>query len=196
MALGVTRLRNALKKTLRKAKASAVGDGNATTVRFVKRGQSVRRDLDFDGTVQIDGSVEGRVRGDRVLVTAHATVDGPVQGKTVRIDGTVNGPIDGDTIILAPTACVKGNVNYKSLTIVSGASVFGLCRDQRQSAVAPFGRRDTDTAEPIPFHRIKKSPMPKRLAAARPANLPSAPERTPSMKDVWRALHRAQTARH
>ena len=157
---------------------------------IITREQAVCGDVCFDGTVQIDGSVDGDVQANRVLVTAHAVLNGMVTGKTVRIDGTVNGPIDGGTVILAPTAYVKGNIDYDMLNIVSGASVHGLCRDKRDAR--PALKTSPSDAIPIPFNLVKSFPRqshaPKLTTKAPPRvaePAPSGGERRESMMDVW-----------
>ncbi|MCG8543587.1 MAG: polymer-forming cytoskeletal protein [Alphaproteobacteria bacterium] len=147
--------------------------------------------VSYEGTVQVDGLIEGDVTASRIVVTADATVNGTVKGKTVRVDGTINGPIDGGTVILAPTACVKGNIDYDMLNIVSGASVFGLCRDKREAR--PTARMSPADADPIPFNLVKNFPRHSRAlppngyttprAAIEPG--PHKSGRPESMMDVW-----------
>lgn len=189
-------LRDKFKRVTKTPETVPTANPGNVNVLVITREQAVTGNVTFDGTAQIDGSVEGNVQAERVVVTAHAVVNGTVTGKTVRVDGTVNGPIKGETIILAPTACVKGNIDYESLSIVSGASVFGLCRDKRESRSAT--EKSSADAVPIPFNLIKRSPLrptmveSKRPATPAPAPLPAHPARPASgtMMDVWEAYER------
>ena len=160
-------------------------------VLIVTREQAMAGNVSYEGTVQVDGLIEGDVTARRIVVTADATVNGTVKGKTVRVDGTVNGPIDGGTVILAPTACVKGNIDYDMLNIVSGASVFGLCRDKREAR--PAARLCPTDSDPIPFNLVKNFPRHSRAlpphgpTARRPVAEPGPRKasRPESMMDVW-----------
>ena len=191
-------LMNKLKRETRQPSAPEPKSTTTSNVLIVTRDQAMAGNVFFDGTVQVDGLIEGDITANRIVVTADATVDGTVKGKTVRIDGTVNGPIDGGTVILAPTACVKGNIDYEMLNIISGASVFGLCRDKRETRLT--ARTSPADAEPIPFHLIKSFPRQTRTLP-RPEIAPRRPaidtglrknERPESMMDVWESYKQSE----
>jgi cytoskeletal protein CcmA (bactofilin family) len=183
-----------LRKQLRKSlgfqmprKASATSDAS---VLIVGPDQAGIDGVDFDGTVQIDGCVEGDVRCRRLVVTPGGRVDGAVSARTVHLDGTVNGPIDAERVFLGPTAVVKGNVDYDALNVATGASISGMCRDR--SRTHP---RRSDTEMPVcPPPRaldLVWTPCRKALPAMIPPTPTIAGSGAKSMKAVWETCQRA-----
>ena len=78
-------------------------------------------DLKSNGDIQIDGSVEGFVRGGLVIVGERAKVKGTIVAETVQIFGTVSGQVRAATVCLHKTAVVTGDVAHEALTIEAGA---------------------------------------------------------------------------
>lgn len=150
--------------------------------RTIARGEVRTGDLTFDGTVHVEGSVEGDIHARRIIVGAVAVVDGALMARTIHVDGTVNGPLDGARISLGPYARVKGNLTYESLALSNGASVCGVLRD-RSDEESPYDR--DRAAAPLPFSVAR--------AACRRAipPLPDAPTmrmtptRPKTMRAVW-----------
>jgi cytoskeletal protein CcmA (bactofilin family) len=142
----------------------------------------------FDGTVQIDGSVDGDVRCRRLVVTTGGRVDGAIAARTVHLDGTVNGPIDAERVFVGPTAVVKGNIAYDALNVATGASISGICRDRSRTRPR---RCDAETPACLsPFApNLVWAPCRKEL----PAMIPPAPASAgaKSMRAVWETCQRA-----
>jgi cytoskeletal protein CcmA (bactofilin family) len=181
-----------LRKQLRKSlgfqmprKTSATSDAS---VLIVGPDHADSGGIVFDGTVQIDGSVEGDVRCRRLVVTTSGRVDGAIAARTVHLDGAVNGPIDAERIFLGPTAMVKGNIDYDTLNVATGASISGICRDRSRTRPR---RGDTETPACLsPFApNLVWAPCRKEL----PAMIPPAPAGAgaKSMRAVWETCQRA-----
>ncbi len=78
-------------------------------------------DLKCTGDIQIDGAIEGLVKGGLIIIGEGATVDGSIVAETVRIFGTVNGQIRAKTVHLDKTGKVIGDIAHEILTIEAGA---------------------------------------------------------------------------
>ncbi len=78
-------------------------------------------DLKCTGDIQIDGTIEGLVKGGLIIVCERATVDGSIVAETVRIFGTVNGRVRAKTVHLDKTGKVIGDIAHEILTIEAGA---------------------------------------------------------------------------
>jgi cytoskeletal protein CcmA (bactofilin family) len=179
-------LREQLQKSRRLSASSNTPAASDTTVLIIGC-DDIRTDgISFNGTVQVDGRVEGDVRCKRLVVPAQGLVDGAITARTAHIEGTVNGPIDAAKIFLGPTAAVKGNITYESLNITTGASISGFCRDRGCSRIKPFDWALTEGAPPLPFSLAKatcrKSPL--NIAPFPPLRLVGS-RRALSMKAVW-----------
>ncbi len=172
-----------------------MGNQTAASRLAIGTGQFIVGDVSFSGTVQVDGSIEGNVSANRVVVGNGAIVNGAVKGRSVYVDGTVNGAIDCGAISLAATASVKGDITYETMTIASGASIVGLCCDRNRMGEAVSARETSAESQPLPFNKIKKARTAIRLRGVedqRPA--PPTPRKSPqapmTMRAVWDAIQK------
>jgi len=78
-------------------------------------------DLKCTGDIQIDGTIEGLIKGGQVIIGERAKVEGSIVAETVRIFGTVNGRIRAKTVHLDKTGKVIGDIAHETLTIEAGA---------------------------------------------------------------------------
>ena len=84
-------------------------------------------DIETDGTLRIDGRLEGSVRrGGIVILGIGATIQGSVAAREVVVGGTVQGDIRaGDRVELQPTAIVTGDVEAGTVLIQEGGVLRG-----------------------------------------------------------------------
>ena len=80
------------------------------------------------GTLQVDGEIEGDVGGAEVIIGESGNVTGTVAAKRVIVRGRIAGVIRGATVTLQSTAHVEGDIHHMSLTIEQGAEFDGRCR--------------------------------------------------------------------
>ncbi len=78
-------------------------------------------DLKCTGDIQIDGTIEGSVKGGLIIIGEQAKVEGSIEAETVRIFGTVNGRVRAKTVHLYKTGKVIGDIAHEILTIEAGA---------------------------------------------------------------------------
>lgn len=105
-----------------KPKAKAV----APTI--ISTDMRITGNITSEGEVQVDGVVDGDVRGAKVSIGASGHVAGAVSGERVLVRGRVNGQIRAQLVTLTRTAQVKGDVYHDSLSMESGAKLEGHCR--------------------------------------------------------------------
>jgi cytoskeletal protein CcmA (bactofilin family) len=84
--------------------------------------------LESAGDIQIDGKVEGDVRGQTVRIGDGATVKGTIMGALVELAGTIEGKIEAESVALTKTACMSGDIIHRSLRIDTGAHFDGNSR--------------------------------------------------------------------
>lgn len=80
--------------------------------------------------VQIEGQVEGDVRGQTVTIGSNARVKGTVYGETVEVAGTVEGKIEARKVVLNATGHMTGDVIHADIRIESGAFIDGHLRPE------------------------------------------------------------------
>jgi cytoskeletal protein CcmA (bactofilin family) len=80
------------------------------------------------GTLQVDGEVEGDVRGAEVIIGEKGKVTGTVAAERVIVHGTICGVIRGMTVTLQASSRVEGDIHHMSLAIEQGAEFDGRCK--------------------------------------------------------------------
>ena len=80
------------------------------------------------GTLQVDGEIEGDVGGAEVIIGERGKVSGTVAAERVIVRGTISGVIRGATVTLQSSSHVEGDIHHMSLAIEQGAEFDGRCR--------------------------------------------------------------------
>lgn len=112
----------------RKNQAPSVG---AAATSLIARGMTLRGDVQFNGTLHLDGTIEGSIHadmgGDGVLtISETGRVIGRIEVPHASINGGVTGDIDvTERLELAPLARIDGDVQYQVLEMAAGAQVNG-----------------------------------------------------------------------
>lgn len=101
---------------------------NSTSV--ISRALKITGQLESTENIQIDGEIDGDVRGVGVKVGPNAKVKGTVYGESVEIAGTVEGKIEAKKVLLTSSAKMTGDVIHQDITIQSGAYISGHCRPE------------------------------------------------------------------
>jgi cytoskeletal protein CcmA (bactofilin family) len=84
--------------------------------------------LESAGDIQIDGKVEGDVRGQGVRIGGGAVIKGTVTGELVELAGTLEGKIEARQAVLTKTARMSGDIVHHSLQIDEGSYFNGNSR--------------------------------------------------------------------
>jgi cytoskeletal protein CcmA (bactofilin family) len=84
--------------------------------------------LESAGDIQIDGKVDGDIRGQGIRIGNTATIKGTVHGELVELSGTLEGKIEARSVVLTRTARMSGDIVHQSLQIEEGAYFNGNSR--------------------------------------------------------------------
>lgn len=114
---------------------------------IVSEGLHVTGNMISDGDVQIDGTIEGDVRGRSLTVGINGKVIGKVEAEEVLIDGTIMGEIVAKNVRIAKSANVRGDVAQDSLTIESGAEFEGYVRKRENAGSVKPAAANTGGAD-------------------------------------------------
>jgi len=82
------------------------------------------------GDIQIEGTVEGDIRAQMLIVGETATVKGEVMADDVVVHGRVVGRLRGLKVRLSSSARVEGDIVHKTIAIESGAHFEGSVQRQ------------------------------------------------------------------
>jgi cytoskeletal protein CcmA (bactofilin family) len=105
---------------------------------------SITGDLETDGSLRIDGKLEGTIRrADTVVIGVGAKMTGDLHAREVIIGGTVTGNVfASERAELQPTAIVTGNLVTQVVLVQEGGVVNGRIEmrpPESMSAAAPAG---------------------------------------------------------
>jgi cytoskeletal protein CcmA (bactofilin family) len=106
------------------------------SVSVISKALKITGQLESTEDIQIEGEIDGDVRGVSVKVGSNAKVKGSVYGEAVELSGTVDGKIEAKKVVLTSTARMCGDVIHQDITIQSGAFIDGHCKPE-------FGKADT-----------------------------------------------------
>jgi len=130
-----------------KAESSELGEVQA----YLGKGSRVSGKLNFDGTVRVDGHVEGEISAqDTLIVGERAVVTAAISGNTVIIRGKVTGDINArKRVEIRAPGKLFGNIVTPSLVIHDGVIFEGHCsmggaeaRSSDSSKVTPLAKEE------------------------------------------------------
>jgi cytoskeletal protein CcmA (bactofilin family) len=102
--------------------------------------------LQSNGEVQIDGTVQGDLTASRLVIGQHAKITGSLIADDVVVQGMVMGSIRGNRVTLQSSSKVEGDILHQSLAIEQGAFFEGKSRRTE----APTQVRASETPLPMP----------------------------------------------
>ena len=103
----------------------------------------IKGQLESSEDIQIDGDIEGDVRGINVKIGQNAKVKGTVYGDEVELAGTIEGKIESKKVTLNGTARMTGDILHQDIRIESGAFISGSLKPE-------YGKSDSKpTLKPV-----------------------------------------------
>lgn len=106
-----------------------------------------------DAELQVDGEIEGNVRGGSITIGDTGLVRGDIVSESVLVNGRVEGSIRARKVQLAKNAHVQGDITHQSLAVEMGAVFEGQCRylqdPLKTDTVAPAARIGGSVAPPV-----------------------------------------------
>jgi len=122
---------------------------------IISKALKITGQLESTEDIQIDGEIDGDVRGVIVKVGSNAKVKGTVYGDEVELAGTVDGKIEAKKVILMGSARMSGDVVHQDVKIESGAFIDGHLKPDYGKTAAKTtpvlktvsGARDSTIAE-------------------------------------------------
>jgi cytoskeletal protein CcmA (bactofilin family) len=104
-----------------------------------------------DGILDIDGQVDGNVRGHMVTVRPNGRIRGDVLAEDAHVHGVVEGLIKAKNVTVYATAQVNGTIMHESLTVEDGASVDGKLKRMEPALLEDHsGEQATTVQQPLP----------------------------------------------
>jgi len=102
-------------------------NANGPVRSIISRSTKIRGDITSDSIVHIDGTVDGDVNCEELIIGIRGTVNGAINAKSMQLFGTLNGSAFVDTLLIAKTAKMTGDATHTSIAIEPGAYIDGRC---------------------------------------------------------------------
>jgi cytoskeletal protein CcmA (bactofilin family) len=109
----------------------------------ISKALKIKGQLESSEDIQIDGDIEGDVRGVNVKIGQNAKVKGTVYGEDIELAGTIEGKIESKKVVLTGTARMTGDILHQDIKIESGAFISGNLKPE-------YGKSDSKpTLKPV-----------------------------------------------
>ncbi len=136
------------------------GDENFT---FLGKGVDFKGIVHFEGTVRIDGRLEGEIHTKGTLVIGElATIKGIISAGVLVSSGRINGTVTAsERVQLVKPAVLIGDIRTPAITIEDGAHFHGMCDmgadkwEEEQAATPQEG--DHENVHDLSIHRSKRA---------------------------------------
>ena len=144
---------------------SGNGASPQSVISIIAQGMKVVGDCETDGTIRIEGTVEGTVRAGKAVVVGK---DGVVRGDIVTQDAVVSGTVTGTLVVesrleLQATGRIDGDVRARRIQLEEGAILNGSVQMGEVSARGTDASDKTGVAVPNPS--TDKQTFPQRAAS-------------------------------
>src|SRR5690349_8124480 len=115
--------RNRLMKLRRKPSSEEISG-------FLDQGTTVTGELQFSGTLRLDGNFHGSIHsGDILVVGEHADIHADIRVSEIEVHGRVFGNLEAKRrIVIYPTGRVRGDIQAPVLVINPGGTLDGKTR--------------------------------------------------------------------
>ena len=118
----------------------------------ISKALKITGELESTEDIQIDGQIEGDVRGVGVKIGQNARVKGTVYGEEVELAGSIDGRIEAKKVIITGTARMTGDIVHQDIKIESGAHVSGNLKPESarvESRPKPAAVSSTSNVTPV-----------------------------------------------
>jgi cytoskeletal protein CcmA (bactofilin family) len=125
-----------------------------TALSIIAFGMKVHGDIDTNGVIKIEGTIEGTIRGARqVLVGRQGEIKGDVHSREVVVGGKVDGTITAsERVEIQGSSAVSGDIYTKSIVVQEGGRINGAVRMDEAVRAASGLRTDT---KPLPVAVVR-----------------------------------------
>jgi cytoskeletal protein CcmA (bactofilin family) len=95
---------------------------------IVSADMTVKGELRSEGELHLDGTVEGEVHAQKLVIGETATVKGNVHADSVRVCGRLEGNVTAREVVLTSTARMTGDITHETMSLEPGARFAGAVK--------------------------------------------------------------------
>lgn len=133
--MSIFKSRNNLDKQMRRV-------DNETISSIVDRNMIITGELSFQGKTRIDGTVNGDIKGEHLILSQSGSIKGDVEVVTFVCHGTIEGNVSAGMVTARKGCIIRGKMEAENLIVEPGASLDGEVKTTRSND-AETGSDDT-----------------------------------------------------
>ncbi|HSH74452.1 MAG TPA: polymer-forming cytoskeletal protein [Longimicrobiales bacterium] len=120
-------------------------------ISIIGPGMKVVGDCHTDGTIRVEGTVEGAIRADKaVVIGKQGTVRGDVVTQDAVISGRVEGTVRAESRLELQATChIEGEVHTRRMQLEEGAVLNGAVHMGEKAKAASKGPKGEDASEAV-----------------------------------------------
>jgi cytoskeletal protein CcmA (bactofilin family) len=103
----------------------ASGDNNVAISSIIGTGMNFAGNVSFTGKLRLDGTIEGNVKGEHLILGEAGSIIGDIDIETFTCQGKVRGNINARNLNVVKGCRIDGNVEAVNLLVEGGASLNG-----------------------------------------------------------------------
>lgn len=148
------------------SKREAPGRDPSDVVSVIGSGMEIVGDIRSDGTIRVEGKVEGSIKaGKSVVIAPDGTLDGDIETQDVVVAGRVVGTITAESRVELQESCgIEGDIRSRRIQLDEGGRVDGRLY---MGSEAVSGRAPAREGAPRFVERGAHKPVPTRVETQR-----------------------------
>ncbi len=104
---------------------SSVNNSKEAISSIISKDMHVTGEVRFTGKARIDGTVEGNVKGEHLILSEAGKVYGDLELTSLVCRGSIEGNVKAQEVTTHSTANLHGNLSAENLTVEPGAKLYG-----------------------------------------------------------------------
>ena len=115
-----------------------INGANEAISSVISSDMRVTGELSFTGKARIDGTIDGNIKGEHLILSESGKVIGDLELISLICHGSIEGNVKAQEVTLHPTAVLHGNLASENLTVEPGAKLSGeITASSRQKQTKP-----------------------------------------------------------
>lgn len=123
----MSKIKNNLVKLFHKSESDAISS-------IVDQNMTITGELHFKGKARIDGTVNGTINGDYLILSRSGRINGDIKVATFICHGTMEGNIDAEMVSVRKSSSINGKVAATNLVVEPGATL-----DSEVKTISEYG---------------------------------------------------------
>lgn len=132
-----------------------VGELNKNSISIISKNSRIKGELYSDGSLDIEGSIEGDIFGNIITIREEGEVNGNITAKTLNLKGKFDGKIKSERINISAKADIKGILEYISLCVEDGAKIEGELKKINEVKFDNLEKKNLKSEEKIEENKKK-----------------------------------------